>query len=163
MKPLLTALLVAATGGLVQAASAKDVNMTFHGTLVAPPCTISNGQTIEVDFGDDLGVEKIDGNNYKQNVNYSITCTTGYTPYNLAVVVDTASPASFDSSAIQTDKPDLGIRILVDGQPATFAQRVAVSDSTTPPKIEAVPVQSLGAVLSAGTFEASMTLRVDYI
>ncbi|MDA3131533.1 hypothetical protein [Atlantibacter subterraneus] len=73
MKPFLTALVVAATGGLVQPACAQDVNMTFHGTLVAPPCTISNGQTIEVDFGDDLGVEKIDGNNNKQNVNYSIT------------------------------------------------------------------------------------------
>lgn len=138
-------------------------NMAFHGTLVAPPCTISNGQIIEVAFGNDLGVNKIDGNNYKQPVSYTLDCGAGYTAGGLAIVVDTTAPATFDTSAVSTDKTGLGIRIVVDGQPATFAKRVAVSNPVSPPAIQAVPVQDPAVTLTAGAFEATMTLRADYM
>lgn len=149
--------------GLLPVASHAADNMAFHGTLVAPPCTISSGQTIEVAFGNDLGVTKIDGNNYKQPVNYTLDCEAGYTAGGLAIVVDTTAPAAFDSSAVKTDKTGLGIRILVSGQPATFAQRVAVNDPTSPPTIQAVPVQDPAITLTAGAFEATLTLRADYM
>ncbi|MDI6476246.1 fimbrial protein [Cronobacter dublinensis] len=143
-------------------AQAAD-NMSFHGTLVAPPCTISNGRTIEVAFGNDLGVNKIDGNNYKQPVSYTLDCEAGYTAGGLAIVVDTTAPAAFDASAVKTDKTGLGLRILVDGQPATFAKRVAVSNPASPPQIQAVPVQDPAVTLTEGAFEATMTLRADYM
>ncbi|ELY6210997.1 fimbrial protein [Cronobacter dublinensis] len=148
---------------LAPLASQADDNMTFHGTLVAPPCTISQGKAIEVDFGDDLGVNKIDGSNYKQPVNYTVDCETGYSVNNLAVVVDTTHPAAFDSAAVGTDKTGLGIRILVDGAVATFAKRVAVNDPASPPVIEAVPVQDPAVTLTEGAFEATLTLRADYM
>lgn len=138
-------------------------NMQFHGTLIAPPCTISNGQTIEVAFGNDLGVNKIDGNNYKQPVKYAVNCAAGYAANNLAIVIDTTAPASFDTSAVQTNKDGLGIRILVDGIGATFAQRVTVINPASPPVIEAVPVQNQSIALTEGAFEATMTLRTDYM
>jgi len=144
------------------AAQAAD-NMSFHGTLVAPPCTISSGQTIEVAFGNDLGVNKIDGNSYKQPVKYTVDCEAGYSANNLAIVVDSTHPAAFDNAAVTTDKTGLGIRILVDGVAATFAKRVAVADPTTPPVIEAVPVKDPAVTLEAGAFEATMTLRADYL
>lgn len=138
-------------------------NMSFHGTLVAPPCTISSGQTIEVPFGNDIGVNKIDGNSYKQPVNYTVDCEAGYTASGLAIVVDTTSAASFDSSAVNTDKPGLGIRVLVEGAPVAFAQRIAVIDPANPPLIQAVPVKDPASVLTEGAFEATMTLRADYM
>lgn len=138
-------------------------NMQFHGTLVAPPCTISDGQIIDVVFGNDLGVNKIDGNNYKQPVKYTVNCAAGYAVNNLAIVIDTTAPASFDESAVSTDKEGLGIRILVDGTAATFAKHVPVSDPASPPVIEAVPVQDQGVTLTEGAFEATMTLRTDYM
>lgn len=144
-------------------AGQADDNMSFHGTLVAPPCTISNGKTIEVAFGNDLGVNKIDGNNYKQPVNYTVDCEAGYSANNLEIVVDTTHPAAFDNAAVTTDKPGLGIRILVDGVAATFAQRVAVVNPASPPRIEAVPVQDPALKLEAGAFEATLTLRADYM
>ncbi|MDL4615212.1 fimbrial protein [Enterobacter asburiae] len=143
-------------------AQAAD-NMAFHGTLVAPPCTINNGQTIEVLFGTNLGVTKIDGNNYKQAVNYSVDCEAGYSVNNLAIVVDTAAPALFDSSAVQTNKSGLGIHIIVDGTAVTFSERILVSDPASPPQIYAVPVQDVAVTLTEGAFEATMTLRADYI
>ncbi|ELY5814258.1 fimbrial protein [Cronobacter turicensis] len=138
-------------------------NMSFHGTLIAPPCIISAGKTIEVSFGNNMGVNKIDGNEYKQRVNYSINCDASYAVNNLAIVVDTSSPAAFDSSAVRTDKSGLGIRILVDGQPVLFARRVAVVDPSSPPIVEAVPVQDQSVTLAEGAFEATMTLRADYL
>lgn len=138
-------------------------NMSFHGTLVAPPCSISSGKTIEVAFGTDLGTNKINGANYKQPVNYTVNCEAGYSANNLAIVVDTVAATSFDSSAVKTNKTGLGIRILVDGKPAEFASRVAVSNPASPPKIEAVPVQDQGVSLTTGAFEATMTLRADYL
>lgn len=140
-----------------------DDNMSFHGILVEPPCTISNGQTIEVRFGNDLGVNKIDGNNYIQPVNYQITCGAGYTTSGLAVVVETTRQATFVNAAIQTNKAGLGIRILVNSQPVNFGERIAVDDAASPPVIQAVPVQDPKVTLSEGPFEATLTLRADYM
>lgn len=138
-------------------------NISFHGTLVAPPCTISNGQTIEVTFGNNLGINKIDGNSYKQPVKYTVDCESGYSVNNLAIVVDSSHPTAFDGAAVSTDKTGLGIRILVNGVAATFAQRVAVADPISPPVIEAVPVKDPAVTLTAGAFEATVTLRADYL
>lgn len=138
-------------------------NMQFHGALIAPPCSISNGQMIEVDFGNDLGVNKIDGNNYKQPVKYTVECEPGYAANNLAIVIDTVSPSVFDASALKTNKDGLGIRILVDGAAVTFSSRIVIVDPTSPPVIEAVPVQDQSISLTEGAFEATMTLRADYM
>ncbi len=52
--------------------------MAFSGTLNAPPpCVINNGQRIDVDFGEQLGISQIDGQRYLQNVNYRIDCEPG--------------------------------------------------------------------------------------
>lgn len=148
---------------LLPLSAAMADNMQFHGTLVAPPCTISNGQTIEVAFGNDLGINKIDGTNYKQPVKYAVNCAAGYSANNLAIVVDTSTPTAFDGSAVKTNKDGLGIHILVDGAAVSFAKLVPVNNPTAPPVIEAVPVQDQGVTLTEGAFEATMTLRADYI
>ena len=98
-----------------------------------------------------------------QNVNYSVDCEAGYSVNNLAIVVDTAAPALFDSSAVQTNKSGLGIHIIVDGTAVTFSERILVSDPASPPQIYAVPVQDVAVTLTEGAFEATMTLRADYI
>lgn len=158
MKPLMFVLL-----SIIPLTGIAADNMSFYGSLIAPPCKISNEQVIEVVFGNDLGVDKINGSNYKQPVKYTVDCAPGYEENNLAIVVDTTSPASFDSSAVQTNRTGLGIHILIDGVAATFAKRVVVSDPSVPPQIEAVPVQDAGIMLTEGAFEATMTLRIDYI
>lgn len=160
MKQLIT---LAGVAALLPLSALSADNMTFHGTLVAPPCTISSGNTIDVVFGNNLGTKKIDGSNYKQPVNYTVDCEAGYTANNLAIVVDTTQPAAFDTAAVKTDKTGLAIRILVDGEPVSFAQRVAVANPASPPKIEAVPVQDQSVTLTEGAFVATMTLRADYL
>ena len=85
-------------------AQAAGPNMFFSGTLVMPPCTISKGAKVEVDFGEDLGVNKIDGVNYTKPVDYTVDCDEDYVANQLAIVIETTSPTIFDPSAVATDK-----------------------------------------------------------
>lgn len=41
-----------------------------------PPCTVNDNKPIEVDFGDVM-TTRIDGSNYRQQVNYTLSCTGG--------------------------------------------------------------------------------------
>ena len=66
MKKFLLLLLCAGCGAVL----AAEDDITFHGTLMSPPaCSISGGQTIEVQFRD-LIIDSIDGNYGRQEVDY---------------------------------------------------------------------------------------------
>ncbi|CNH97419.1 fimbrial protein [Yersinia bercovieri] len=137
-------------------------NMTFSGTLInPPPCIISGGNTIDVPFGENLGVNKINGINYTQNVPYTVTCDTPAGGSELGLTIISGSVTTFDPAAIQTDTPDLGIRILKNGTAFTLNTRVPY-DKNNPPVLQAVPVQAPGATLTEGAFAATATLLVDY-
>ncbi|HDL6515429.1 TPA: fimbrial protein [Yersinia enterocolitica] len=137
-------------------------NMQFSGTLInPPPCVINGGSTIDVPFGENLGVNKIDGINYTQTVPYSVTCETVSSSLELGITIVSASVTTFDPAVIQTDVQNLGIRILKNGIPFALNTRVAY-DKNNPPELKAVPVKATGATLSEGSFEATATLLVDY-
>ncbi|CNK66011.1 fimbrial protein [Yersinia aldovae] len=137
-------------------------NMQFSGTLIdPPPCVINSGSTIDVAFGENLGVKKIDGINYTQNVPYQVTCDALTAGLDLGLTIISASVTTFDSAAIQTNMPDLGIRLLKNGIPFALNTRIPY-DNSNPPILQAVPVQVVGATLGEGVFEATATLLVDY-
>ena len=136
-------------------------NMAFYGTLNAPPpCTINNGEQVDVDFGDRVGVNKVDGQNYMQMVNYRISCEQGITGLNMGLMVS-GSPTGFDTAALQTNIPDLGVRLLQNGQPFALNKRMNI-DAANPPVLQAVPVKKPGVELKAGAFAVTATLLADY-
>ena len=92
------------------AAHAAD-NLKFHGTLIAPPnCTISNDQTIEIEFGNVL-INKIDGTNYAKDVPYTITCDSTVRDDSMAMTLTlSGSATSFNQAAIGTTVTGLGPR-----------------------------------------------------
>ena len=70
MKKFLLLLLCAGCGAVL----AAEDDITFHGTLMSPPaCSISGGQTIEVQFRD-LIIDDINGNYGRKEVPYELTC-----------------------------------------------------------------------------------------
>ncbi|CAI1819802.1 putative minor fimbrial subunit StfF [Serratia plymuthica] len=153
---LLSALLI-----LSQAIPAHAANMFFQGTLVrAPSCEINEGQAIDVNFGDRVGVSKVDGSNYLQTIDYHITCEPGATTLELGLRV-VGAPTIFDGAALQTNVSDLGIRLLQNGLPLQINQRVAI-DPKNPPRLQAVPVKKMGVALPEGVFEVTATLLADY-
>jgi len=155
MKTFCTAIFFAA---LMPAASVLAANgdMQFKGTLVVPPvCTISSGNTIDVDFGD-VGVNKVDGINYIQPVNYTVSCTASTLQWATTLTLSANAP-TYDPAAVQTDVTDLAIQIQADGKPFTINQPIPL-DPAKPPVLKAVPVKKPGSTLTGGAFKATATL-----
>ncbi|AVN32298.1 fimbrial protein [Serratia marcescens] len=150
-------LLLMALGGPATAAD----NMRFSGVLIEPPpCTINDGGEVDVDFGNRVGVSKVDGVNYQQPVNYRISCTPGAGAWNMTLeVVGTA--ADYDTAAVASNMDDLAVRLLQNGKRFILNQPIPVR-LNAPPTLKAVPVKRPGATLKEGAFEATATLLAVY-
>lgn len=137
-----------------------EAGMTFHGTLIEPPaCTIEGGDLIDVNFGEQVGINKVDGKNYRRGFPHKITCEgTGNWALTLSLK---GERADFDDHALATDRTDLGIRVYQNDKPFTPNSTLNI-DISAPPTLEAVPVKNIGATLTKGTFEAWATLQADY-
>jgi type 1 fimbria pilin len=145
-----------ALGGPVAAAD----NMRFSGTLIEPPpCTINDGGEVDVDFGNRVGVTKVDGVNYLQPVNYWITCGPGAEGSMTLEVVGT--PADYDEAAIASNVDNLAVRLLQNGKRFPLNKPLPIGLNARP-TLEAVPVKRPGVVLKEGVFEATATLLAVY-
>lgn len=142
-------------------AVADTAAMSFSGTLNDPPaCVINNGEQIDVDFGERVGISKVDGQNYLQTVNYRIDCEPGSSGQTLGLTLVAASSV-FDAAAVPTTVPDLAVRLLLAGNAFVLNKRVAI-DAANPPVLQAVPVKRQGATLKPQAFSAQATLLADY-
>lgn len=135
-------------------------NLTFSGTLVAPPaCTINSGANIAVDFGD-ISVNKVDGVNHRKPLSYTITCGSSTLSWSMYLtVVGTAT--TFDAAAVQSSVPDLGIKILQNNVAFTLNTRLSIT-AASPPTLEVVPVKRSGSTLAEGNFTAAAVLLAHY-
>lgn len=147
--------------GLVSAAgqSGDSLSVNFHGTLRRKPCHISNDQIINISFGK-IGVRKVDGNNYKQPISYTLECGDPDQTAQLTMTLQGTS-TSYNASAIRTSADGLGILILKDGAPMKFGEKTPIKQSTLP-VLEAVPVKQPDTTLAAGDFVATATLLAEY-
>ncbi|WP_199063785.1 fimbrial protein [Serratia sp. ASV30] len=136
-------------------------NLLFRGTLVeVPQCVISDMNTVDVNFGDKVGVSKVDGVNYLTTINYFITCEQGTSGFDMTLTLS-GNKTTYDDAAIETNHLNLAIRVLQNGKPFTLGKPVAI-DPKNPPKLEAVPVKTPGSTLTGGAFLASATLQASY-
>jgi type 1 fimbria pilin len=136
--------------------------MTFRGTLIEPPpCIINDGNHVDVDFGERVGINKVDGVNYRQLVNYQVTCESGGIGGATLKLSLSGTVTGFDGQALQTNKENLGIRVYQNDLAFTPGSSLAI-DLANPPRLEAVPVKNVGSTLSEGPFEAWATLQADY-
>lgn len=149
--------------------AASEAEIVFKGTLVTPPpCTIDNNQTIHVSFGDRLSIKKVSDGIYRKEVPYNLVCdSTSGRDWKLMLSVrgnlatfDTADRATVATSVGNIG--NLGVKILRNGQPFTFDAPVEISLSTMP-KLEALLVQRANIELVEGPFEATVTLRAEYL
>ncbi|WP_193161054.1 fimbrial protein [Serratia ureilytica] len=143
---------------LVCAAPSATV-ITVKVTVVAPPpCVINDDRPIEVEFGDVM-TTRVDGDNYKMPVNYTLSCT-GSASNAIKLQVKGAG-AAFDATVLQTNQTGLGIELRQGGS------KLAVNswlNFTYPnkPELWVVPVKQTGATLTGGEFSAGATMAVDY-
>ncbi|WP_053270022.1 fimbrial protein [Pseudomonas chlororaphis] len=150
------------TAGLLISISLQaQENMSFRGTLIEPPpCTINESGVIDVDFGERVGIRKVDGEHYKLEVPYHIRCEGDAGNWEMTLMLR-GSSTSFDSATLQTNKMGLGIRMLLDSRPLELNKPVFVNPKVLP-VLEAVPVQRPGVTLVEGGFTATATLQAAY-
>ncbi|AGP46490.1 hypothetical protein D3C81_37290 [compost metagenome] len=155
---LVSVLLLSATAFSTGSGAATTINIS--GTIMAPPpCVINGDKTIQVDFGQNVVISRIDGSNYLKTIDYTLECKSQ--SKNAMKMMIEGSGAGFDSGVIQTVKTDLGIALKQNGQPLRLNQWL---NFTYPmqPVLQAVPVKKAGANLPTGMFFAGATLKVDY-
>ncbi|MEE4411540.1 MULTISPECIES: fimbrial protein [Serratia] len=148
-------------GGLALASMPVQANtpVTVSVTVLSPPCVINGGRVIEVDFGNEIIITRIDGSNYIQTVDYSLECK-GNSSNAMKLQVQ-GNATVFEQGALQTSVADLGIALKANGAALAVNDWV---DFTYPnvPQLQAVPIKRAGATLNGGEFAASATLKVDY-
>ena len=136
------------------------MTLTVRVSVVSEPCIINGGRPIAVDFGDDLLTSKVDGSRYMKNIDYSLECSDAVDG-RLKMTISGVG-AGFDSTVLQADQANLGIRLLHDGQPMPLNEPLSFSPQDKP-ALQAVPVKNPADKLRAGAFAASATLSVEYL
>ncbi|KRP60695.1 fimbrial protein [Pseudomonas trivialis] len=137
-----------------------DTNLIIRAVIIAPPpCVINGGGTLDVPFGNNLQTSRVDGVNYRRNVPYTVTCSS---PFSNALTLELkGTGAAFDGRVLATRKPDLGVKLFVNGGDWPLNTRVNFTHPNFP-QVQAVPVKRAGSRLTGGAFDAAATLVVDY-
>lgn len=146
----------------------NTTQINLSGTLIEPPpCTINNGAPISVDFGDNIGVNRVDGVNYTKTIDYHITCDEdpNNSPWVMGLTV-IATRANMGAAILQayidgSDSMDLGIKMILNGHYMTLNERVEINPNALP-VLQAVPIKIEGSTLPEGHFHATATLLADY-
>ncbi len=155
---VLSALLLLGTLGI--AVPVQAIDAYFYGTLVVPPpCVLNNNTDIPVSFGTDMLAGRVNGNNYAQSIPYTLDCTGA--PTTALKLQFQGTGAGFDTSVLETSKPDLGVELRSNGVKLPMNTWFNFTDPARP-ALTAVPVKATGSTLTGGAFTAASTLLVDY-
>ncbi|NJQ21814.1 fimbrial protein [Pantoea sp. LS15] len=159
MKLTRLACLLAALTGCASAATVVSV----EGNLLPPACAVHNGGggDIDVDFGDDININRLNGTNYRQVVGYGVTCGDDGQKWPLRLRF-VGTGAVWDAQALLTSEKNLGIRMTLNGAPVNFGSYIPVTDSTNLPVLVAVPVANPADSPDEGVFTAAANLQAEY-
>lgn len=136
-------------------------NLLFQGTLISPPpCKINGGNLIDINFGERVGINKVNGVNYLKIIDYQITCEPGVSGFDMTLTLR-GPKTQYDDAAIQSTLANLAIKVSQNGRPFVLDKPIAV-DPKNPPTLAAVPVKTPGATLKAGVFVAMAVLLAQY-
>ncbi|MCK7268877.1 hypothetical protein L8O48_17590 [Enterobacter cloacae] len=146
-------------------AGGEALNLSVRGVIEdAPECTINGNDMIDVDFGDAVYSQKIDGLNYKrQKLIYNMSCSNMLST-SLKVKVVSTSGEGFESGMIGTNRDGLAIRLYSDNgvlHTDEFLNFTYNNDSGGP-NIYAVLAAKETSELVEGTFSGAGTLVILY-
>lgn len=150
---------------LCASCSSLAATVTVKGNVVQPTCTINDGTTIDIPFGDEVVTTRIDGKEYdKQRVNYTVECEGDTSSGTLLQLSISGTNASFGNGLLQTSVAGLGVQFLNGSSPFALNTGLAKFDynSGSQPDIYAVLARDPSVTLPAGAFSATAMISVDY-
>ncbi|EIE3257565.1 fimbrial protein, partial [Escherichia coli] len=157
---------------------AVDVPVKITGTILIPPCTVNDGKTIEVDFGD-VSVTDVDNTRNQQKVTVPVKCSYAQgTAYVKVAGVQLGS----NTNVLKTNVDNFGIAlyqgvgtetklVLGDGKhngqdsigyPIEKGLTGSGQENGTF-TFTAVPFKEGNGTLNAGKFEASANMSISYL
>ncbi|MDD9339845.1 MAG: fimbrial protein [Providencia heimbachae] len=128
------------------------------GEVLAKPCSINNGQAIEIDFGDVM-TTRVQDEFYKEPINYTVSCKDGIQP-KLNIFIDGISSA-FDQRLLKTSVDNLAVLFKADTSDFPLRNKRSFNFAS-PIKLDAVLVKKSGTDLPAKSFTATATIKVEY-
>nr|WP_261803117.1 fimbrial protein [Serratia nematodiphila] len=140
------------------AANTTTATVVLTITIVAPPCVINDNRPIDVEFGDVM-TTRVDGNNYRMPVNYTLDCKDA--PSSAMKLQVQGTGASFDGALLKTSNATLGIKLQHGAAPLPVNTWLNFTYPNKP-ELWAVPVKQSGVTLPGGEFTAGATMKVDY-
>lgn len=133
-------------------------NISINVEVLEPSCNINNGDVIEVDFGDDILSNKLNGSYYAQIVRLTFQCNTltpdsGY----LKIEGEEFEPGI---QALKTSKENLSIYFSHSNNIIPINEKVAVNLKSTYNFLAIL--SKIGSKVQPGPFSASATLALYY-
>ena len=142
--------------GNVQALQTIDTRVQISVSVTSLPCVVNNNQQIDINFGDDVIITKIDGYYKKMPVVYSVECKGGMSTPQIAI---SGIGASFDANMLKTNNDDLAVAFMQENMPFPINQWASFNATS---KLTAVLRKRDGVRLSSGAFDAWATMMVEY-
>ncbi|MDN8542235.1 fimbrial protein [Erwinia sp. ACCC 02193] len=121
-------------------------------------CQLNEGKNVEVSFGDQVDIAKINGTNYQSEIAYNFSCKQQ--GKNAVTLQIDGTGADFGQGMLYV-QPGLAIKIMNDGKLQPVNTSFAI-DGTDPPVLMAVLVKNTAASLTPGYFEATATIKAVY-
>lgn len=144
--------------GMAQA----DVDLDITGQLLPPFCTVHDGSngTISVDFGDEININRLDGNHYRKTIAYTIDCEDDGQIWQLRLRLE--GIAGWNNQTLLSDKNNLGLRFQLAGNTVELGRNIPISSRTGPPVLTVAPVKNPDVPPDEGVFTASANLLAEY-
>lgn len=137
--------------------SALTVNVT--GTVVEGVCEINNGETVHVNFGNNLQAHQLDGENFMKTINYLLVCED-LTNNDLEMQFE-GTAATFSDNYLATDREGLAIKLYMNGKDMPLNVWMPFTWPEVP-VLQAAPITDNAFAVETGVFSASATLKIQY-
>lgn len=145
----------------VYASAGNKAEVTFHGTLVeAQPCVINDGNPVVVDFGNEVMTTRIDGNEYRKRISFTLDCS-GSVPGMQQLRISGGPLTGFDPLALSGGQSGFGVALYNGSQRYAPGTWLPLTDPDIP-ELYAVPVKQNGVALAGGAFSILASLVVAY-
>lgn len=150
---------------LICCSNIHAATVMVKGNVIQPTCSINNGGNIDVPFGDDVLISKIDGSVYKQQrLNYSITCDGNISPQSMLNISIAGQGSSFGNGLLVTSKNGLAVKFTYNSTTLALNTGIVSYGYSTgqEPVIYAVLVKDSANPPEAGYFDATALMQVNY-
>jgi type 1 fimbria pilin len=158
----LTVMLMTSYVSSVPAVQTGDsTTYAFKGHLIQAnvPCTVNNGQVINVPFGN-VSISKVGNGEYLQTISYTLDCGSATNSNTVSLMLQ-ATPTDWDPQAMVASVQGLGVRILDGGTPVDLNKDIDI-ELDNPPELQAQLITKADVQLTEQAFTAGGTLIAEY-